>query len=86
MNKIAAEKFIAALAWTEGAIGQLDSLLLELSQEEKEHYKKALGGLLFNHFEMIMPIINQYPELDPEGAGQDNYRTLRESFSSKFLE
>ncbi|MCG7990122.1 MAG: hypothetical protein JAY98_01140 [Candidatus Thiodiazotropha lotti] len=75
-----AKKYIEALAWLEVPCGQLDTLLLELDEKEREKYKEALGNILRGHFEILMPIINQYPELDPDGEGAEFYNAMRSKY------
>jgi hypothetical protein len=75
------KKYIEALAWLEMPCGQLDTLLLELEDTEREKYKEALGNILIEHFEMLIPIINKFQELDPGGDGADFYYEM----PSKYL-
>ena len=75
-----AKKYIEALAWLEIPCGQLDRLLLELEETEREKYKEALGNILRGHFEMLMPIINKFPELDPDGDGAEFYNEMRSKY------
>ncbi len=55
---------------------------MDLEGNEKEKYKKALGNILKSHFEMLMPIINKYPELDPDGEGAAYYNEMRNKYLS----
>jgi hypothetical protein len=80
MNLTTAKQLIEALAWLEAPCGALDTLLMELEGNEKEKYKSALGNILKSHFEMLMPIINKYPELDPDGKGAEYYNEVRNKY------
>ncbi|MES9833541.1 MAG: hypothetical protein ABW139_20045 [Candidatus Thiodiazotropha sp. DIVDIV] len=80
MDILIAKKYIEALAWLEVPCGRLDTLLLELEENEREKFKNALGNILRGHFEMLMPIINKYPELDPDGDGEVFYNEMRSKY------
>ena len=77
MDKSTAINFLEALAWFEAPFGKLDSLLNELEGEECNEYKKIIGTIALTHFDLIMPIINQYPELDPDAQGKEMYKNFK---------
>ncbi|MCG7899778.1 MAG: hypothetical protein JAY85_15150 [Candidatus Thiodiazotropha weberae] len=77
MDIVLARKYIEALAWLEIPCDHLNNLLLELDENEKEKYKKAVGEIFRGHFELLMPIINRFPELDPDGEGAEFYNAMR---------
>ena len=77
MKKSTAEEFIEALAWSEAPFEKLDLLLLELEGAEKEKYKEVLGRIVGCHYELIAAIVNEHPELDPEGEGKILYQKLK---------
>ncbi|MET0066216.1 MAG: hypothetical protein ABW076_07710 [Candidatus Thiodiazotropha sp.] len=81
MDISVAKKYIEALAWLEIPCGQLDTLLLELEGSEREKYKNALANIFQAHFEMLMPIINKHPVLDPDGEGAEFYHDMRNKYS-----
>ena len=77
MDKATAIKFLDALAWFEHPFGELELLLSKLEGDEREAYKKIIGQIALNHFDLIMPIINQYPDLDPDGKGKQAYANMK---------
>ena len=83
MNKDTARNFLEALAWSEAPFGKMDLLLQELDSEEKEKYRKILGDIVGCHSEFIIQIVNQYPELDPEGKGKAAYQNFKEKYEPK---
>jgi hypothetical protein len=80
MDIATAKKYIEALAWLEAPCGQLDALISELEEDEKQKYKQALGTIFSSHFDMLMPIVNKYPGLDPDGAGSEFYNEMRKKY------
>ena len=83
MNKTTATEFLDALAWFESPFGKMDLLLNELEGTEREDYKEVLGKIALGHFDLIMPIIKQYPELDPDGEGKQMYLAMKEKYGRK---
>ncbi len=83
MDKSTAIDFLDALAWFENPFGELDFLLNKLEGDEREEYKKILGNIALSHFDLIMPIINQYPALDPDGEGKQLYIDMKLKYVKK---
>lgn len=81
MDRNAAEKLLEILALLEVPCGRLDGLLSDLNEDELEKYRSLVGDLLHVHFALVMPVIGQFPDLDPDGAGKESYQKLREKYA-----
>lgn len=81
MDRNAAEKLIDTLALFEVPCGRLDEFLSELDGTEREKYKELVGKLLHIHLSLMMPVINQFPDLDPDGTGKDEYERLQDKYA-----
>lgn len=73
MNRDIAKQFIEALALMELPLNLMDSAISNLDGKEKDKYTSGVAHLMQAHFELLMGIINLYPELDPDGAGAEAY-------------
>ncbi len=77
MDRSTAEEFLEAAAWMEGPLGLMDSALSKLEGAEKEKYQARVASLFQSQFELLMGIINAFPELDPDGKGAETYKALK---------
>lgn len=67
MDKDMASRMLKAVVALEGKIGELDVLVSQLDEKERDEYVCALGnviGILSEKF--VRRIVRQYPELDPD--------------------
>ena len=83
MDKSTAKKYLEALAWMENPFQELNDLLNNLEGDEREKYKEIVGVIAIGHFDLIMSIINQYPELDPDSEGKQIYSEMKHKYAKK---
>ena len=82
MNKATARRIFEALASAEVPFQEIDSLVSDLEQDEKEKLVAILGQLITSHSELLSHLRMQFPEFDPEGEGRDLYQSVKNSFES----
>jgi hypothetical protein len=80
MDLETAKKMLDALAWLDAPYNRLEQVYLELSEQEQKKYKPFLGQIALAHFDMMMPIIAQHSELDPDGVGKVFYESLKNKY------
>ena len=67
MKKDLAALIVDAVVSLDGQIGELDTLISRIDEEEKrKRYGKALGDLMGLMFDFLIPIEREYPELNPD--------------------
>ena len=67
MDKGMASRMLTAVLALEAKLGELDVLVSQLNDEERDDYVYALGnviGIISENF--VRRIVRQYPELDPD--------------------
>ena len=67
MKKDLAALIVDAVISLDGQIGELDTLISRIDQEEeRKRYGKALGDVMGLMFDFLLPIEREYPELNPD--------------------
>lgn len=85
MNRSMAEEVLKALASMESPIGFLCGHLSQESQEDWEKISRSLSSIFKGHFEISLFISNRFPDLDPDGAGKDNYELLKSKYDEQLF-
>lgn len=80
MDKPTAKKVLEALSCMEPPVGALDSLLSQESEEDWKKLSRSLSDIFKGHFEVMLFIINRFPELDPDSEGMNYYNDLKEKW------
>lgn len=83
MNKEQAEKLMEALAWMELPIQMAIDSVDELDTAERKRLMPAVHEFLKVHFAVMMTILKEYPELDPQGLGEDWYYALKQMYQTE---
>ncbi len=81
MEKTTAEGFLETLAWIEAPISKMDQHVWEFEESERRKYLELASNFMKCHFELMMSVVNQFPELDPDGKGEENYKKLKSKYS-----
>ncbi len=81
VDKITAKGFLDALACIEAPISKMEQHIWELEESERRKYLELTGNLMKYHFEFMMSVVNEYPELDPDGLGEKHYKKLKCKYS-----
>jgi hypothetical protein len=86
MKHSTAQGMMEALAWMEIPMGKFDKHLSEIEDEsERKEIAKAFGELMGRHFtDMMIPIIRQYPEFDPDKSGEHWYKSVKENYAKGY--
>ena len=67
MKKDLAALIVDAVVSLDGQIGELDTLISRIDEEEeRKRYGKALGDVMGLMFDFLLPIEREYPELNPD--------------------
>ena len=77
MDIITAKGFMEALAWIEAPISKMDQHVWELGESERRKYLELTSNFMKCHFQLMMSVINNFPELDPDGDGEEEYNNLK---------
>ena len=84
MKRETAERILEGLAWMEVPFAALDDCISQIEDpEEKQNYAGYVGDLLFPHFRLVQSIVNRFPDLDPDGAGAEQYKRIKELYTPK---
>jgi hypothetical protein len=67
MDRATAEKLVAALADLDSKANDLCAIVETISDiEERKKYRRLLAGVMTVSFDVLMPIIRDHRELDPD--------------------
>ena len=83
MDRRTAEEILDSLAWMDLAIGKL-GVSIKASEVESERKKLfELAKPIFSaHIDLIMCVAKEYPELDPDGKGEEFYHSLKVKYQT----
>ena len=84
MNKDLAMKITQALACAEVPLQEIDTLISNLEEDERNKLIGMFGQLVSGHSELLAHIKKQFPEIDPEGEGKDLYERAKNQYRSKY--
>ena len=83
MDRRTAEEILDSLAWMGLSIGKL-TLSIKASEIESERKKlfELMKPILSAHFDLIMHVVKEHPELDPDGEGEEFYHSLKVKYQT----
>ena len=83
MDRRTAEEILDSLAWMELAIGKLGGTIKasEVESERKELFNLT-EPIISAHIDLIMRVAKEYPELDPDGKGEEFYHSLKVKYQT----
>jgi len=85
MNRATAEKLMEALAWMECSLDLFEEGCSQINDEREScEMRKAFAKVASDHFtELMVPIIKQYPDLDPDKFGKSWYQLIKKKYETK---
>jgi hypothetical protein len=83
MKHSTARGMMEALAWMELPIAKFDIHLQEIEDEtERKNMANLFAELMGIHFvDLMIPIIKQYPELNPDKDGAEWYKSIKDKYT-----
>jgi hypothetical protein len=67
MEKAVASQVVDAILAVERELGVLSTLSNKIAgDEEKTTFRKSLAQIIVLYTDMLMSVVNQYPDLDPD--------------------